>query len=310
MTTLTDSTIKDFASAVRAELGDLPKSVVEELTGELEAGLEDRRIDEGADFNPGSPVTYAAELREAAGLAPKSKKGGIFSAKEFVAGTEAWFRKSAFTEAIIEFGISIRPLWWVSRAVVAWGLFSGFQLNTLTNVLLLALLVFLSVQWGRKKWFTNKFFATLLLPLNLVAVVLTLPGGLMLANTLNNYYNVEQMMQQWPATEGLRLNGEEVTELKAFDSTNTEVTGLTFKDQRGTEITFPLTDQNSYTVPDIMGLSLYDAQRLLDDANVPAADYVYLHNVSEQEAYVVQVDPPANSTVTSRDVVTITLDRK
>lgn len=81
MDTLNDSTIKDFAKAVRAELGDLPRSIVEELTSELEASLAERKLDEGDSFNPGSPITYAAELREAAGVQPKSKNMKIFLAR-------------------------------------------------------------------------------------------------------------------------------------------------------------------------------------------------------------------------------------
>ena len=42
MQALTDNTIKDFAAAVRAELADLPKREVQELTDGLEADLHDR----------------------------------------------------------------------------------------------------------------------------------------------------------------------------------------------------------------------------------------------------------------------------
>lgn len=312
MTTISDSTIKDFAKAVRSELNDLPKSVIEELTSELETSLEERRLDEGDSFNPGSPITYAAELRDAAGVPPKSNTAKNFSSKQFIAGLEQWFRRTPVTEAILEFGISIRPLWWITRAFLAWGILSDFYPNSVASVALLMLLIFLSVQWGRKKWFTNKFFRASLLPLNLVAIIALLPGSVLLSNTLNSIQNTEQMMQQWSANDGLEYNGSAVTKLRAIDSNGIEVTGLSFENQDGTpiEIGVPLSELSQYQVPDIAGLSLFDAQRLLDEANVPAVDYVYLNNVNEQEAYVLSVDPPANSTVTSRDVVTITLDRK
>lgn len=312
METLNDSTIKDFAKAVRAELSDLPRSIVEELTSELEASLAERKLDEGDDFNPGSPITYAAELREAAGVQPKSKSSKIFSSQKFITGLEAWFRRTAFTEAILEFGISIRPLWWVIRATLVWGLFSGFYPNSATDLALLVVLVFLSVQWGRKKWFTNRFFAAILLPLNLIGIAMLLPGSVLISNAWNTALNAQQVMQEWSVDDGLEYNGEAVTELKAFDSTDTEVTGLRFENQNGTPIEFgvPLSELTQYHVPDVIGLSFYDAHKALTDAQVPGVDYVYVDNVGENEAYVVSVSPEPGSAVTSYDTVTVTLDRK
>lgn len=311
METLNDSTIKNFAAAVRAELKDLPKSTIDELAGDLEESLAERKFDEGEGFELGSPAVFAAELREAAGVNPKPGKSKIFSTKAFNDSLESWFRKSGFSEAILEFGTSIRPLWWIARATMAWGLFCGYNLSNVTNIALLAILCFLSVQWGRKKWFTTKFFAAILLPLNLLAVLLVPVSTLMVSQKISNIYNTEYMLQNWPAIDGLRMNGEIVSEIHAYNLDNQEVTGLRYEDQNGVKLEAPVTEQTQYTVPDIIGMNMFDAQRALADAGIPSVDFVYLNNVNEQEAFVVKVEPSLpGALVTSRDTVTVTLDRR
>lgn len=312
MQTLTDSNIEVFAASVRLELRDLPKSVIEELTGDLEASLQERKVDEGTDFQLGSPVEYAAELREAAGVEPKSARQKFLSAQAFSLRLENWMRKYSITRSILEFAISTRPLWWVIRATIAWGLLTDFYASSLADFALLSLFVFLSIQWGRKKWFTGKFFEAILLPLNAIAVLLLLPASVLLSNAVNSAMNAQQVMQEWSVDEGLTYNGEPVTDLKAFDSKNTEVNGLTFEDQNGTkiEIGVPLSELTQYQVPDVIGLSFYDAHNALLEAKVLGVDYVYLDNVREEDAYVVSVEPAAGSAVTARDVITVTFARK
>ena len=312
MQTLNDSIIEDFAASVRFELRDLPAAVIEELTGDLEASLQERRKDEGKEFQLGSPTEYATELREAAGVSPKTARSKTLSSRSFVAAVETWFRKYAVTRSMLEFAISIRPLWWVVRATLAWGFLTGFFANSTESIALLGLFVFLSVQWGRKKWFTGKFFEAMLLPLNALAILLLLPGSVMLSNAVYSAMNVQQIMQEWSVDEGLTYNGQQVTELKAYDSENKEVSGLIYKDQNGTEIEIglPLSDFTQYQIPEVVGLSLDEAHRLLTEAQIPGVDYVYLSNVSDKDAYVVSVEPAAGSAVTTRDVVTVILDRR
>lgn len=312
MQTLNDSSIPDFAASVRLELRDLPKSVIEELTGDLEASLQERRQDEGENFQLGSPNEYAAELREAAGMGPRPVSKTRFGSKAMLSAVESWLRKYQLTSAILEFGISVRPLWWVLRATLAWGLFSGFYPNSVTDLAFLVLLVFLSVQWGRKKWFTGKFFDSILLPLNVVAVLLLAPGSVLISNAVNTAVNTQQVMQEWSVDSGLVYNGESVTEIKAYDSAGAEVNGLIFRDQNGNplEIGVPLVELTQYQVPDVLGFSYENANSALSEAGLPGVDYIWLNDVSEQDAYVVSIEPAAGSAVTSRDVVTVTFDRK
>lgn len=312
MQTLNDSSIPEFAASVRRELSDLPTSVIEELTSDLETSLEERRADEGHDFKLGSALEYAEELREAAGVAPKSARQRFLSAQAFSSRLENWMRKYSITRSILEFAISTKPLWWVIRATIAWGLLTDFYASSPADFALLSLFVFLSIQWGRKKWFTGKFFEAILLPLNALAILLLLPASVLLSNAMNSAMNAQQVMQEWSVDEGLTYNGEPVTELKAFDSTNTEINGLIFEDQNGTqiEIGVPLSELTQYQVPDVIGMSFYDAHNALLEAKVLGVDYVYLDNVREEDAYVVSVEPAAGSAVTARDVITVTFARR
>lgn len=310
MQSLTEVNIQAFAEAVRTELADLPKREIQDLTDGLEADLAEKLAEEGVDFASASAAEYAAELRDAAGVAPKQVKRKAFSSKAFVQNAEDWFRKTSFGTSLLEFGISIRSVWWLLRAVVAWVLFAGLFYDFTDGFFLLPVFIFLSVQWGRKKWFTNKFFASILVPLNLLAVLALIPAQDMVMRQLNSFTNAEQMMQNWPATDGLRLNGEPVTELKAFDSNQQELTGLTFQDQSGHKIeaTAPV---DQFFMPDIMGMNLFEATQALSDAGIPAVDFIYVDGATETTGEVVQVEPSTpGDLVTKFDVVTVTIGKR
>lgn len=311
MTSLTDINIQAFAEAVRAELADLPKREIQDLTDGLEADLAEKLAEEGVDFSSISASDYAAELRDAAGVAPKSPRRSAFSSKALIQNTEDWFRKTAFGTGILEFGISIRPVWWVLRALVAWFVLLAAFLDSSIAVLALPLFVFLSIQWGRKKWFTGKFFTAVLLPLNLLALVLLVPAQEMMIQKFNGLAQANLMMQQWAATDGLRLNGEPITEIKAFDSTSQEILGLTFKDQAGNPLQAGVDFGEFYRMPDIMGMSVAEAQLALGQAGIPGADYEYLNGVDDSDGVVVRMEPSTpGDLVSAQDTVLVTIGKK
>lgn len=309
MASLTDINIQAFAEAVRAELADLPKHEIQDLTDGLEADLAEKLADEGVDFANISAADYAAELREAAGVAPKALRRKVFSSMALIQNTEDWFRKTAFGTSIIEFGISIRPVWWVLRALVMWFIFAGVFYSFTAGAILLPIFILLSIQLGRKKWFTGKFFSALVLPLNLIALLLLLPAQGMALIKLNNYANAEEMLRLMPESDGLRYNGEPITELKAFDSESQEVTGLTYKDQTGQTIEIPLTDVAYFLMPDLLGKTAYQAQQALTQAGIENVDFIYLDGASDVNGVVVAVNPSQpGAMVTQYDVVELTLD--
>ncbi len=305
MQTLNDSTIEEFAASVRIELRDLPKSVVEELTGDLEASLQERRDDEGEDFHLGSPIEYAAELREAAGVSQKPARTRAFSSKSFVASIESWFRKYAITRAILEFGISVRPLWWVIRAVIAWVIF-GSLLGSTTSAIVLVTSVFLSVQWGRKKWFTSRFFAALLLPLNLLAMILVIPAQ---DSVLRNINAISSELDYGRAlsNNGLNLNGSPIGEIQAFDAKGNLVTGLTFKDSSGN--TLLSTPNSAVTVPELAGMNLFEVQQALGLIGLNNVDIVYENNATELTGVVSRTEPAAGQSISTDSTITIYLDK-
>ena len=62
--------VATYVREVQAELADLPKDDVDDLTGGMEADLSELAAESGGDLvgRLGSPKLYAAELRSAAGL--------------------------------------------------------------------------------------------------------------------------------------------------------------------------------------------------------------------------------------------------
>ncbi|MEY4980998.1 MAG: hypothetical protein RL174_336 [Actinomycetota bacterium] len=308
MTTNTSSRISEFAKDVRRELADLPRNEIKELTDGLEADLYERLEEEGDGIDFGSPAAYAAELRDAAGIEPKSTRRSAFSSELFIQNLQSWFNRTAVGRAIFDFAVSIRPLWWVARAAVAWWVLVGVFYTAIDGLILLPILVFLSIQWGRKKWFTGKFFAAILLPLNLLAIVLLFPAQAMTVVKLQNYANAEAMMQAWPATDGLRYDGEKITDLKAFDDSGEQIDGLTFKDQNGKFLEIPATAGAYYQVPDIIGMSVQEANLAFSQSGIPAVDFEYLDGANDQNGVVVEVGPAsAGEMVSEFDVVTVTI---
>jgi len=308
MSISTTNTISDFAGAVRAELADLTNREIQELTEGLEADLEERLAEENHNFSLGSPTEYAIELRDAAGISPQPPKRRQVFSLTLTESIQGWFNKTPAGTLVYEFALALRPVWWILRAVLAWYFVFERYLNPVSSLLLLFVLIFLSIQWGLKKWFTNKFFAAILLPLNLLALILLIPAQDVVMQRLDNYSNAEAMLQSWPDTEGLRLNGEEITDIKAFDVNQQEITGLTFTDQNGSPIETPGGVVETFFVPDILGMSLFEATTALNQANIPAVDFIYLDGANETNSFVVKVEPsiPGNM-VTELDTVTVTL---
>ena len=156
--------VQAFATAVRAQLDDLPPDDVDDLTEGLEADLAES-IAEATAAHLGDPVTYAAELRAAAGFAPRisgSRRIGVGNLSSWFEKLRATFMAlgtSTKTGVVVwSFLVAIRPLWWVARGWAIFQLFVALTLgfghteiwpnNPILGLLQIAALV-LSVQWGR-----------------------------------------------------------------------------------------------------------------------------------------------------------------
>jgi len=307
MQALTDNTIKDFAAAVRAELADLPKREVQELTDGLEADLHDRLSEEGESFDPGSAATYAAELREAAGVAPKLAKRKEFSSAALVQSTEDWFRKTAFGTALLEFGVSVRPVWWVLRVVVMFVILEAFRLP----LWLFPVAAFLSIMWGRGTWFNSGFFKAILLPLNLIAILMIIPAADSAARTIDQYIANTDLVQSgaYANRAGLQLNGEQVLEIKAFDATGTEVIGLTYQDQNGN----PLFEVQAepIEVPDISGMTIPEFQAALTAVGIENVEINYLDDAEPVgDVVVLRTEPAIGSWIDPKSTLLVVMDHQ
>lgn len=307
MSAVKENTINDFAAAVRAELADLPKNEIQELTDGLEADLQDRFIEEGEDFHVGSPVAYAQELREAAGVAAKPLKRNAFSSTALIHNTEAWFRKSSMGSWVLDFGISIRPVWWVLRVVVMFVIFGTFLLP----MWLFPVAVFLSIMWGRGQWFTARLFKSILLPLNLIAIVLLVPAIDSGLRTFDQYVANNDLVQStdYANRQGLQLNGEQVLQVKAFDAAGAEVNGLTYQDQNGNPL-FPVA-ADPIEVPDITGMTIPEFQAALTAVGIENVEINYLNESDTAgDVVVLRTEPGIGSWLDPKSTLLVVVDRQ
>ncbi|WP_392544560.1 HAAS signaling domain-containing protein [Oryzobacter telluris] len=117
--------VTDYVGAVRAWLSDLPPEEVDDLTAGMEADLAERAAESGDRLGDllGQPEAYAAELRSAAGLPPRSAvAAGGGSRPGAFAEAAAAFRANG-DRAMVRWPWlrDLRPVWWVARGVAIGG---------------------------------------------------------------------------------------------------------------------------------------------------------------------------------------------
>jgi hypothetical protein len=246
MTTTTLHPVDDFARAVRAALADLPADEVDDLTDGLEADLTESAADlNSPDF--GDPVAYANELRAAAGLPPRAPRRNPSMSSvlghtwtEFLSGVRE-LQKHPLIARLFSFFAAIRPLWWAFRAWVFYGIvtwafgISSLAFNLGTIVIGIGCLI-LSVQLGRGKWQPRAWVRTGVLVLN-VLLVLTLPIALLATSfVFNTQYNqayANGVSDSSQDANGLVYNGEQITNIFAYDASGKPLTNVQLFDQKG-----------------------------------------------------------------------------
>jgi hypothetical protein len=257
--TTTLSTVDDFAAAVRAALADLPDEEVDDLTDGLEADLTERASDEESpDF--GDPLLYASELRSAAGLPPRvarrpSTLGSVFgSAWTDLIGGLHELQKHTVIARLVAFFVALRPVWWLFRAIVFYGVLTWLfalpflQVNFGTFILGLASLI-VSVQFGRGRWQPKAWMRTALVVTN-VLLVLAVPVALIsigsaFGSQLDNAY-AQGQNDGSHSQNGLVYNGRSVSNIFAYDASGQALTEVQLYDQTGRPL---------YTVPDPQDLT-------------------------------------------------------
>ncbi|WP_088320363.1 hypothetical protein [Kineosporia sp. R_H_3] len=274
--------VASFVTLVRAHLSDLTPEEVDELTGGLEADLDERL----AETLPGDPpadlgdaAAYAAELRAAAGLPPRGAGGGrragaagpgllVRTAQSvdrrvrgFVDPVVTTVRRQPWWPEFRASVVALRPAWWIARAYVAWSLFAAFD-GTTHGLLpdgfggLVALLLFVgvSVALGRGlldaplRLDAGRWRRRIVLALNVFAV-LALP--FVLSSIDSTRY--EYVTTSDPGFDGLVLNGEQVRNIYAYDAQGNPIGVVQLYDQNGRPLNVahqPYTDafnQQGYT---------------------------------------------------------------
>lgn len=252
-TTALPAQIADFAAAVRAALGDLPADEVEELTEGLEADLAEAYAEDLARELP-DPVSYAAELRGAAGLpTPAPARGPLAQIGAQVGELGADLRRSLHAHpvsaATLDFLVTLRPAWWIVRAWAAYqcfGAFFGFEGDllprSLFQLVLLLVLISGSVFLGLRSW--PGWVRSLIGAGNVIAVLATLVA-------LTQVPTHDDLSRSWDGSgtydagygevegdgTGVYLDGNEVTNIYAYNARGEAMHGVQLFDQDGNPLT-------------------------------------------------------------------------
>ncbi|TFD69934.1 hypothetical protein [Cryobacterium gelidum] len=271
--TATIQSIHDFALAVRAALSDLPADEIDDLTEGLEADLTEQAADAAADadfaslgFEFGDPVAYADELRGAAGLPLRGAGAAVrvprlrrlrTLAGAVRAGAARRIRSSAAGAAVLDFLLVLRPLWWVLRGWVVYAvaeIFVGGAIRTVptdpVRWIVFGAFVILSVQWGRGRWLPWRWLPGFRTVVS-VCAVLVLP--LVLAVTANQASaQTSAYVDDTPySTPGLMQNGQEVTNVFAYDADGQPLTDVQLFDQDGRALNVVNDPVNTHYVPQL-----------------------------------------------------------
>lgn len=246
-----------FVAAVRARFSDLDPDEREDLLDGLEADMSDLVEERGVDAL-GDPEAYAAELRSAAGLAPRARRSfgrrvpamsptmAIEEARSRFDEQVAW---RPWAATVMEFLVAVRPAWWVLRA---WLLVQAVdallgpweELTLLPTLmipgagpLLFVLAVVASVQVGRGRWPTERFVPTarrrlLVFAGNVALLVVALP--LTISQAQNDvWWNDYGYTMASAQSTGVTNDGRQVCNLQAYDVTGQPLVGVQLFDGRG-----------------------------------------------------------------------------
>jgi hypothetical protein len=258
-----DARIAAFAAAVRARLDDLDPEDVDDLTGGLEADLQEEAADHDGALELGDPVRYADELRTSAGLPERAVAAPALSpfaqltegVRERGRELHARIRANRELSAALDLLLVFRPLWWLLRAWAGYQLIAGVVFGQ-SSVLprgvlgwvLLAGLAVISVQWGRGRWARSapaRAFRTTVSTVTALALVVLIPFAV---DDMGRDPYVDESAYSTPYEQpGLSLDGKQVTNLFAYDAEGDPLDRIQLFDQDGK----PLTTIGSYATDGI-----------------------------------------------------------
>ncbi|MDR0482627.1 MAG: hypothetical protein LBH13_05660 [Cellulomonadaceae bacterium] len=283
MTTTTRSpsaAVRSYTESVRAHLSDLPPEVIDELAGGLEVDLEDALADRNRTADTpleafGSPVAYAAELRDAAGLPPApsatagSQPAGSHPANSpgiaqqrasFLAGIRSTataladgfrqllgsLRTSRFVARVSPLVGDLCPVWWVARGwflgalIASWlGGSPGTSLIPWRpgDLTVMLVTIVISVQWGRGRWKPWRWITGVIVVASVIALVAapTVINGTTWANAWG-MRTAHEPVETVPR-DGLFVDGTQVSNLFVYDGEGQPVPNAQIFDARGVPVT-------------------------------------------------------------------------
>ncbi|MBO0922225.1 hypothetical protein J1G42_15485 [Cellulomonas sp. zg-ZUI222] len=279
--------VRTYAAQVREALADLDREQVDDLTDGLEANLTDaladeRRAHRGSLVDEfGTPATYAAELRSAAGLAPAEpvpgrvgRVGRLLRApdrrvREAASRVLARLRREPWWPPVEDLATDLRPVWWVLRGWVVYqvvvhmlGVESAWLPRHLAGALLLGGLVLVSAQIGRGEWFASPRAGERMQLVSVLAAVALVPVGATVAGH-DGWLRAEAwayrhadagpshvQVQEVPV-DGVVVGGMPVSNLFVYDAAGNPLTDVQIYDDRGRQVRTTYDDgQSPWSRPD------------------------------------------------------------
>ena len=285
MTTPEETTkaIRDFAIKVRAALGDLTREEIQDLTDGLEADLAERAAEQGIAF--GSAAGYANELRAAAGIAGSSGSSVGQASATNAASKKAMDefdsptidgslkrKRNTLTQQLANWWQAkldgnlllnktwnwlgnFRGFWWVLRGYAAflvltnWRGVSGLLPASKIEFLFMLFCLLSSYLLSRKFWNRN-WFLKLVAFGGHVFTVLAVLAVIMSAYTWQDLQYLSKYPGTYSSPEGLQNNGQQVSNIFAFDKDGKRISIVQLFDQTGTPlaVTRPSTTSNGLPV--------------------------------------------------------------
>lgn len=224
--------VRAYIGAVRAWLADLPADDVEELTFGMEADLAERAAEGDVRLGDllGEPEEYAAELRSAAGLPPRSTTvEGASSPGWLVEVPTAVRAAGADVVARWPWLADLRPVWWVARGwALGWA--AAAVLGNERTVVLPMVGAVASFAVGRvlARAARGVGASAVLLVVNVLAALLVVPAGA----TLLSAQSSDGAGEAW-IPPGVSLDGAQVSDLYVYDGQGHRVEGARVFTQDG-----------------------------------------------------------------------------
>lgn len=251
-TIYTTPDVKLFVTAVREHLMDLSEEEREELVGGLEGDMSDLVAERGVEALP-EPADYAAELRSAAGFTavaaarssrPRDVRDRMMGWLDRGAATWKRWVETRDHLGLPEFAHSLRPVWWVLRALCATALIVelcssqdvyGF---TFDRAVLAVSAMVVSVLLGRGAWHVaalirrSLILRLLLVGLNVFAILL-IPVLVQRFLVVPGWILEEAWTPSHVPADGLEFKGEPVANIYPYDAQGQLLTGVQLVDRQG-----------------------------------------------------------------------------